>query len=57
MERSEANTALDRSAASDLVRRGQIELLSGGYYEPSLGERVVVVLCGANTDPRTLSLA
>jgi threonine dehydratase len=32
-------------------------VLSGGYYEPGPGERVVVVLCGANTDPRTLSLA
>jgi threonine dehydratase len=34
-----------------------LAVLLGGYYEPSLGERVVVVLCGANTDPRTLSLA
>jgi threonine dehydratase len=34
-----------------------LAVLSGGYYEPAAGERVVVVLCGANTDPRTLTLA
>jgi threonine dehydratase len=30
--------------------------LISGAYEPQAGERVVVVVCGANTDPGTLSL-
>jgi threonine dehydratase len=29
--------------------------LSGGAYRPAAGERLVVVLCGANTDPTTLT--
>ena len=29
--------------------------LSGGVYRPAAGERLVVVLCGANTDPTTLT--
>jgi threonine dehydratase len=28
--------------------------LSSGAYRPARGERVVVVVCGANTDVRTL---
>jgi threonine dehydratase len=30
--------------------------LSSGRYAPSEGERVAVVVCGANTDPTTLAL-
>jgi threonine dehydratase len=29
--------------------------LTGGVYRPAGGERIVVVVCGANTDPATLS--
>ena len=29
--------------------------LASGAYEPAAGERIVVVVCGANTDPSTLS--
>jgi threonine dehydratase len=29
--------------------------LQAGAYQPATGERVVVILCGANTDPTTLS--
>jgi threonine dehydratase len=29
--------------------------LASGVYQPASGERVVVVVCGANTDPATLS--
>jgi threonine dehydratase len=29
--------------------------LRTGAYQPADGERVVVVVCGANTDPSTLS--
>ena len=29
--------------------------LASGAYEPAVGERVVVVVCGANTDPATLT--
>lgn len=28
--------------------------LTSGAYRPALGERIAVVLCGANTDPATL---
>ncbi len=31
--------------------------LTGGAYRPADGERVCVVLCGANTDPATLDRA
>jgi threonine dehydratase len=29
--------------------------LTSGAYAPGLGERVAVILCGANTDPATLT--
>jgi threonine dehydratase len=29
--------------------------LFAGAYQPSDGERIAVVLCGANTDPATLA--
>ena len=29
--------------------------LCPGAYQPSDGERIAVVLCGANTDPATLA--
>ncbi|MEU4824355.1 threonine/serine dehydratase [Actinomadura sp. NPDC023710] len=32
-----------------------VAALRGGAYRPSPGERVVVVLCGANTDPSSLA--
>jgi threonine dehydratase len=29
--------------------------LTSGAYSPGVGERVAVILCGANTDPATLT--
>ena len=40
-----------------LVEYGAATALAGltsGAYQPADGERLVVVLCGANTDPATL---
>jgi threonine dehydratase len=46
---------LDHHLATEHGGATAYAALTSGAYEPAAGERVVVVVCGANTDPGTLS--
>lgn len=48
---TECRLAVEHGAATALAA------LTGGSYRPSVGERVAVVVCGANTDPTDLAHA
>jgi threonine dehydratase len=46
------NMTIARSTS--VVLRAALAALRAGAYEPADGERIAVVLCGANTDPSDL---
>jgi threonine dehydratase len=53
--RARARLWNDYRIASEFGAATAYAALLSGQYKPAADERVAVVICGANTDPRTLS--